>query len=359
MKKFKNISEFEKLAKEQLNQHTVQPPSHVWSKVNPSSTAQFSAVNRIVSMLKKPVNLLKIAAFVSSSALIVSVVNQKSIKTKAEKVSINTKLPATPMPDIVEQKVGTGEDTPIKDKLPFSPDTVFNNSTQNLAENHAHSINENSAKPSLPKHTSIPSYSHDVSSHHASIEPPKAKDESNDTNAVMDVEKTDYKIITQKIDPQNYSFSTGNEQLIADWFCNDSLFAENQSTAHLTNVLPGYYTIKSILKNQKSVNVKTTTISIKGNGSIQFFNVFTPNGDGTNDEYGVDIKDYSTYMIQVFDQQTNQLIFESNDPTYKWNGKVHNHLQESPPGEYLARIYYKFIGEKPQIKSIKFTLIRP
>ena len=94
-------------------------------------------------------------------------------------------------------------------------------------------------------------------------------------------------------------------------------------------------------------------------GSIKFFNVFTPNGDGTNDKYLVEINNYENYQILIYDQVKNQLVFTSDDPENPWNGSLYNQGENCPPGEYIAKIKYTLNGEKIQTKNIKFTLIRP
>jgi gliding motility-associated-like protein len=98
-------------------------------------------------------------------------------------------------------------------------------------------------------------------------------------------------------------------------------------------------------------------ISIEPIGSITLYEIFTPDGDGKNDEYGVDILHYENFSIQIYDRE-NRCIFLSQSPDYKWNGKINNEGADCPSDEYYAKISYQLKGESPQVKSIKITLIR-
>ena len=54
---------------------------------------------------------------------------------------------------------------------------------------------------------------------------------------------------------------------------------------------------------------------------IEMPNVFTPNGDGVNDEFlPIEIKGVDSYQLSIFNRW-GQLVFESNSTTHGWNGK--------------------------------------
>jgi gliding motility-associated-like protein len=83
--------------------------------------------------------------------------------------------------------------------------------------------------------------------------------------------------------------------------------------------------------------------------SLFFPNSFTPNKDGLNDGFGPlgNFDLVSRYFMKVFNRY-GQLVFSSQDPTVKWDGKVSG--ADAEPGVYVwsASFYYngKFNGFK-------------
>ncbi len=85
-------------------------------------------------------------------------------------------------------------------------------------------------------------------------------------------------------------------------------------------------------------------------------NTFTPNGDGINDYFTIDAEGYSHYHLEIFNRW-GQLLFESYQPQYRWNG-YDAAGNEVPDGTY----YYIFGAvsptDKPVGRSGYITLIR-
>ncbi len=82
----------------------------------------------------------------------------------------------------------------------------------------------------------------------------------------------------------------------------------------------------------------TINISICTNLAIFIPNVFTPDGDGTNDFFkpiGNNIEEFEMY---IFDRW-GQLIFETTDINTGWNGKYKNEI--CPEGIYTWVIFYR------------------
>ena len=66
-------------------------------------------------------------------------------------------------------------------------------------------------------------------------------------------------------------------------------------------------------------------------------NVFTPNGDGTNDFFRINAENVETFEIVILNRWGN-VVFESNDANFEWNGQVQNTGAECTDGTY----FYKF-----------------
>ncbi|MDI1234872.1 MAG: gliding motility-associated C-terminal domain-containing protein [bacterium] len=84
--------------------------------------------------------------------------------------------------------------------------------------------------------------------------------------------------------------------------------------------------------------------------------VVTPNGDGLNDEYFIDIKGEESVKITIRDLKYN-IIFETDNKHQPWNcimlnGEVYRE------GSYLVTVIYKFPNLPSVNKTIKLKLIR-
>ena len=71
-------------------------------------------------------------------------------------------------------------------------------------------------------------------------------------------------------------------------------------------------------------------------------NVFSPNGDGKNDFFNLWADGYSNYHLIIFDRWGLKM-FESNNNSILWNGRVNNTGGECPDGTY----YYIFSATDP------------
>lgn len=91
--------------------------------------------------------------------------------------------------------------------------------------------------------------------------------------------------------------------------------------------------------------------------SIKIPNVFTPNGDGFNDQFVVDIKGWVEYEIQIFNRYGDK-VYQSDDPLAHWNGKVNNTGADCAGGVYYVVIKYKLRGGTEQEYNGTITLLR-
>ena len=68
-------------------------------------------------------------------------------------------------------------------------------------------------------------------------------------------------------------------------------------------------------------------------------NVFTPNGDGKNDYLFINAIGLTDFSVVVL-SQANQVIFQSTDPSFNWDGKLTNG-DDAPIGQYVYFITAK------------------
>ncbi len=90
---------------------------------------------------------------------------------------------------------------------------------------------------------------------------------------------------------------------------------------------------------------------------VDFPNVFTPNGDGTNDVFGpVATCSILDYRLRVY-SRWGKLVFSSSDPQEGWDGQYQG--QDLPSDMYGYQVEYRTTEEgEPQFLRGEITLVR-
>ncbi len=90
---------------------------------------------------------------------------------------------------------------------------------------------------------------------------------------------------------------------------------------------------------------------------IKIPNVFSPNGDGSNDNFVIEIEGEDKYDLQIFNRWGNK-VFESKDSKKTWNGKDMNDGGECPAGVYYFIFNYQLRAQDPVTVTGTVTLIK-
>jgi gliding motility-associated-like protein len=113
--------------------------------------------------------------------------------------------------------------------------------------------------------------------------------------------------------------------------------------------------IESIENNEFNLEA---TEQITNSSHVKIPNVFTPNNDGSNDEYVVQIEGEKLFVLKIYNFN-NELVFESIDKNYTWDGVSQKTGQACNSGVYYVVLNYKFnYSDKLQTKMTKLKLIR-
>ena len=100
----------------------------------------------------------------------------------------------------------------------------------------------------------------------------------------------------------------------------------------------GKYTVSLRVWNKQDCSLDTTfQIDIK-ESLLAVPNVFTPNGDGVNDEFRVVYRSLSSFSMLVYNRWQH-LVYESSDPSRGWNGRING--RKAPEGAYYYIIEAK------------------
>lgn len=73
------------------------------------------------------------------------------------------------------------------------------------------------------------------------------------------------------------------------------------------------------------------------------FNSFSPNGDGKNEEFVINISGESYFRLAIFDQSGKQ-VFESSDKNKPWTGTNSYSNTPCPTGQYMYYLEYRMAG---------------
>ena len=85
-------------------------------------------------------------------------------------------------------------------------------------------------------------------------------------------------------------------------------------------------------------------------------NIFTPNNDGANDFFELNIGEKQDFQIVVINHM-NKVVFQSNSVDFRWDGMLPSG-EPVPPGNYVYFISAKSMSGKDFIKSSKLRIQR-
>lgn len=122
---------------------------------------------------------------------------------------------------------------------------------------------------------------------------------------------------------------------------------------------PGIYTVcVSFQEPGSAVSTVCRTVSVGLCEPCNLYapNAFSPNGDGANDSFGVISNcEVNEFKCAIFNRW-GELVYESNNPSDKWNGQVGG--EDCPIDVYVYKISYK-IGSEPGNFIVRdLTLLR-
>ncbi|MBC7384151.1 MAG: gliding motility-associated C-terminal domain-containing protein, partial [Bacteroidia bacterium] len=111
----------------------------------------------------------------------------------------------------------------------------------------------------------------------------------------------------------------------------------------------------SLLQNCNDSVCKTVINNFQT--EINIPNVFTPDGNGVNDEFEIKIKGEELYDLKIWNRWGGE-VFESTDSKKMWNGHTQNNGAENPDGTYYFIFKYRLRTNQEQIVRGTITLIR-
>ncbi|MFH2143368.1 MAG: gliding motility-associated C-terminal domain-containing protein [Bacteroidota bacterium] len=131
------------------------------------------------------------------------------------------------------------------------------------------------------------------------------------------------------------------------------IWSNDRSSEDIINLSDGIYTVT--ISDFNSCKVIDSAAVVTKYKYIEVMNAFTPNGDGTNDEWTIKyIDQYPNCKVDVFNQW-GMNVFSSNGYSTKWNGKKDNSGSDLPASAYY---YIIDLGDDSDQYTGSVTIIR-
>ncbi|MCB9185628.1 MAG: PKD domain-containing protein [Flavobacteriales bacterium] len=120
------------------------------------------------------------------------------------------------------------------------------------------------------------------------------------------------------------------------WTFGDGSYDSDPNPVHYYDAV-GDYPIGLIVETQYGC-LDTASVQVKVEPIFTFYipNSFTPNADDVNDDFFGTGEGFTTYNMKIFDRW-GELIFESNDPEFHWDGTYKG--EQVQMGTYAYRFY--------------------
>src|SRR5690554_1147164 len=169
--------------------------------------------------------------------------------------------------------------------------------------------------------------------------------------SITDMDDTNVEFTNQSTNATDYEWEFGDQSSN-----NNSVNPSHE----FPNGAPGQYVVTLIATNDigcSSSHQEIITI-VAPDISFDIPNVFTPNGDNENDFFKlIKHKGISDLDVTILNRWGN-LVFDSDDVDFKWNGQVHNTGNECVDGVYFYKITVNGINGETQEKSGFVHLVR-
>lgn len=161
------------------------------------------------------------------------------------------------------------------------------------------------------------------------------------------------------INPDVNFFDETRDAAQISWDFGDGRTSSLPSPQHMYRDTGVYNVIQTVTHPNGCVDTALTLIDVRPEVRLYLPNAFTPNQDGLNDEYlGVGIMQGARNFSMTIWNRWGQLLFETNDSTDGWNGRMFNSGDESPNGVYVVLVTFDGPrGGKFEYKTFA-TLIR-
>ncbi len=150
---------------------------------------------------------------------------------------------------------------------------------------------------------------------------------------------------------------TGEKVILSPAVQGNYVWQDNSTAATFSADRTGKYWVQ-LTNNDACISSDTILVNVVQNCvDIYFPSVFSPNGDGLNEQYGPvgNLNAVSNYTLSIYNRW-GELMFTTNDPRKRWNGNLNGKLTANASFTWFASYIFGASGQK--LKKGVLVIIR-
>ena len=152
-----------------------------------------------------------------------------------------------------------------------------------------------------------------------------------------------------------YTVKFNNHSAFIDsssWLFGDGNTSFERSPVHYYSHAGNYQVTLTVKSPDGCINDRSKFVEVQNDkDKIEPANFFSPNGDGKNDYFLVEIDDIDLFQLHIMDRN-GRTVFETNNKNEKWDGTDIKTKKQCLDGNYFYILSYKYTGkDKPEKKS--------
>lgn len=143
--------------------------------------------------------------------------------------------------------------------------------------------------------------------------------------------------VTDVVNPE-ISFTDRSSQNVMEWYYDfgDGNFSQNQHPSNSYTEVGEYLVTQYVTTQYGCKDTISGTVKVEPIFTFYIPNTFTPNADDVNEEFYGDGEGFTDYAMYIYDRW-GELIFESHEKDYHWDGSYHGKQVEQ--GVYVYYFY--------------------
>ena len=140
------------------------------------------------------------------------------------------------------------------------------------------------------------------------------------------------------------------------WYFGDNNIDKSRQPTHYYQ-RKGQNMVKLIAISSKGCkDTMAKEVFVEGRPEVEIPNIFTPNGDGKNDQFVIENLEGVQHYHLVVHNDNGQAVYETKDPDEFWNGRLNNEGDACDEGRYQYILEYQFQDNK-KMQTKKGTII--